>query len=53
MELEFTVVGGEHDKRKFWHRIFVDGDKMGQSGMPKPERLVYQLSELLLKVQWH
>ena len=34
MELEFTVVGGEHDKRKFWHRIFVDGDKMGASGIP-------------------
>jgi len=34
MELEFTVVGGEHDKRKFWHRIFVDGDKRGSSGIP-------------------
>ena len=34
MEVEFTVVGGEHDRRKFWHRIFVDGDKMGQSGIP-------------------
>ena len=30
MELEFTVIGGEHDKRKFWDKIFVDGDKMGQ-----------------------
>ena len=34
MEVEFTIVGGEHDRRKFWHRIFVDGDKMGQSGIP-------------------
>jgi len=34
MELEFTVVGGEHDKRKFWHRLFVDGDKKGSSGIP-------------------
>lgn len=34
MELEFTVVGGQFDRRKFWHRIFVDGDKIGQSGMP-------------------
>ena len=33
MELEFTIVGGEHDKRKFWHKIFVDGDKMGASGI--------------------
>ena len=34
MEVEFTIVGGEHDRRKFWHRIFVDGDKMGPSGIP-------------------
>ena len=34
MEVEFTIVGGEHDKRKFWHRIFVDGDKIGASGIP-------------------
>lgn len=34
MEIEFTVVGGQFDRRKFWHRIFVDGDKIGQSGMP-------------------
>ena len=31
MELEFTIVGGEYDRRKFWDRVFVDGDKMGQS----------------------
>jgi len=34
MNLEFTIVGGEYDRRKFWHSVFVDGDKMGQSGMP-------------------
>ena len=34
MELEFTIVGGEHDRRKFWDRIFVDGDKLGDSGIP-------------------
>ena len=39
MELEFTVIGGEHDKRKFWDKIFVDGDKMGQSGMPQAREI--------------
>jgi len=34
MNLEFTIVGGQFDRRKFWHSVFVDGDKMGQSGMP-------------------
>ena len=34
MELEFTVIGGEHDKRKFWDKIFVDGDKMSPNGVP-------------------
>jgi len=34
MELEFTVVGGEHDKRKFWEKIFVDGDKMSERNVP-------------------
>ena len=34
MELEFTIIGGQFDRRKFWDRIFVDGDKMGQSGIP-------------------
>ena len=39
MELEFTVVGGEHDKRRFWHKIFVDGDKMGASGVPQAKEI--------------
>lgn len=42
MELEFTVIGGEHDRRKFWDRIFVDGDKMGQSGIPQAKEIGLQ-----------
>lgn len=42
MELEFTIVGGEHDRRKFWDRIFVDGDKLGQSGMPQAKEIGLQ-----------
>ena len=39
MELEFTIIGGEFDRRKFWDRIFVDGDKMGQSGIPQAKEI--------------
>ena len=39
MELEFTIVGGEYDRRKFWDRVFVDGDKMGQSGIPQAKEI--------------
>ena len=39
MELEFTVIGGEHDRRKFWDRIFVDGDKQGASGIPQAKEI--------------
>ena len=34
LEIEFTCLGGEFDRRKFWSKIFVDGDKIGKSGMP-------------------
>jgi hypothetical protein len=39
MELEFTIIGGEFDRRKFWDRVFVDGDKMGQSGIPQAKEI--------------
>lgn len=39
MELEFTVIGGQFDRRKFWDRIFVDGDKVGSSGMPQAKEI--------------
>ena len=39
MELEFTVLGGDFDRRKFWDRIFVDGDKMGESGIPQAKEI--------------
>mgnify|MGYP003640043576 FL=1 len=34
LPIELTIIGGNFDKRKIWHRIFVDGTKMGASGMP-------------------
>jgi hypothetical protein len=39
MELEFTVLGGDFDRRKFWDRIFVDGDKMNDNGVPMAKEI--------------
>lgn len=49
MELEFTIVGGEHDRRKFWDRIFVDGDKMGQSGIPQAKEIGLQTLRAIIE----
>lgn len=34
LPIEVTIVGGEFDKRKVWHNIFVDGDKLSERGVP-------------------
>lgn len=49
MELEFTIVGGEHDRRKFWDKIFVDGDKMGQSGIPQAKEIGLQTLRAIIE----
>ena len=38
-EIEFTIVGGQYDRRKVWDNIFVDGDKLGESGMPMAKEI--------------
>jgi hypothetical protein len=32
--MEFTIIGGEHDKRRVWHNLFIHGDKMDSNGVP-------------------
>ena len=39
LELEFTIIGGDYDRRKFWDRIFVDGDKMNDNGVPMAKEI--------------
>ena len=34
MPLVFTIVGGNFNGRKVWHRLFVDGDKMSDRNQP-------------------
>jgi len=33
IECEFTIIGGQFDKRKVWHNLFFDGDKKNASGV--------------------
>ena len=34
MQLVFTIVGGNYNARKVWHKLFVDGDKMSDRNQP-------------------
>tara|TARA_Y100000114_G_scaffold126573_1_gene122997 strand:- start:871 stop:1515 length:645 start_codon:yes stop_codon:yes gene_type:complete len=35
LPMELTIIGGNFDKRKIWHKIFVDGTKISEkTGMP-------------------
>ena len=34
LPLEFTIIGGDYDGRKVWHRLFVDGDKLNDKNVP-------------------
>lgn len=32
--MEFTIIGGDFDKRRVWHNLFVHGDKLDANGVP-------------------
>ena len=32
--MEFTIMGGNFDKRRVWHNLFVHGDKLDANGVP-------------------
>lgn len=32
--MEFTIIGGNHDKRRVWHNLFVHGEKLDNNGVP-------------------
>ena len=39
LPIEVTIVGGQFDKRKVWHNIFVDGDKLSERGVPMAKEI--------------
>ena len=32
--MEFTIIGGDFDKRRVWHNLFVHADKLDSNGVP-------------------
>ena len=39
LEIEYTIIGGQYDKQKFWDKIFVDGDKMSERNVPYAQEI--------------
>ena len=39
LPMEFTITGGEFKGRKFWHKLFVDGDKLSERGVPQAKEI--------------
>jgi hypothetical protein len=54
IEAEFTIVGGQFDKRKIWQNIFFDGDSKDDQGISKARtnglRTIRQLVDSMLGV---
>ena len=42
IEVEYTIIGGQFDKRKFWQNHFFDGDARDDSGVSKSKKIGLQ-----------
>jgi hypothetical protein len=42
LPLELTVIGGQFDRRKVWHNLFVHGDAMDDDGVSKARKVGLQ-----------
>ena len=49
MPLEFTIVGGNYNGRKVWHRLFVDGDKMSERNVPIAKEIGLRTMRLIIE----
>ena len=49
LPLEFTIVGGTHNSRKVWHRLFVDGDKMSERNVPIAKEIGLKTMRLIIE----
>ena len=50
LPLEFTIIGGDYDGRKVWHRLFVDGDKLNAYLTPELSSAITSLNSEPLAV---
>lgn len=42
LPLELTIMGGQFDRRKVWHNLFVHGDAVDSDGVPKARKVGLQ-----------
>jgi hypothetical protein len=42
IEVEYTIIGGQYDKRKFWQNHFFDGDAKDETGVSKSRKIGLQ-----------
>ena len=42
LEIEYTIIGGQFDKRKFWTNHFFDGDAKDDNGVSKSKKIGLQ-----------
>ena len=48
LPLEFTIIGGDYDGRKVWHRLFVDGDKLNEKNVPVAKDIGLKLMRAII-----
>ena len=49
LPLEFTIIGGDYDGRKVWHRLFVDGDKLNEKNVPVAKDIGLKLMRAIIE----
>jgi len=48
LPVEITIMGGQYDKRKVWHNIFVDGNKLNDQGIPIAKAIGLQMLKSII-----
>jgi len=48
LPIEMTIMGGQFDKRKVWHNIFVDGNKLNDQGVPLAKVIGLQMLKSII-----
>ncbi len=49
LEVEYTIMGGQFDKRKFWQNHFFDGDAKDDNGVSKSKKIGLQWLKAVLE----
>ena len=48
LPIEIVIMGGQFDKRKVWHNIFVDGSKLNDQGVPMAKVIGLQMLKSII-----